>query len=172
MRGWKPPVMQTEAEKRAAEMAMRKAPKVVAPEAAHTKIPLPQDRPLTSEHYSTAFRVRLEEGVHYPGKGDSIHFREANKQLYEKLTLNKGFATQMETLYPGITKAVTPGPRGGFSKDAPLDLTWHHNAYNPGVLELVPYAHHTSKGPVSANLHPGRKGGQEIWGKGRKKETS
>ena len=34
MRGGKPPVMQTEAEKRAAEMAMRKAPKGVVPEAA------------------------------------------------------------------------------------------------------------------------------------------
>ena len=127
------------------------------------------DRPSSSSFYTTLFKAELKPGAHYPGR-DIVHFQEANKQLYSAMQLDTGFACQMETLYPGIAKAVAPGARGAFPINPPtkLGLTWHHNAYESGILELIPQTHHTAKGVVQANLHPGGKGGQQIWGGGRK----
>jgi hypothetical protein len=74
-------------------------------------LPKPSDRPLESPYYSSSFKATLKEGEHYPGLGDAVHFKEANKQLYNALTNDAGYAHQMETLYPGIIKvSVQPSP--------------------------------------------------------------
>jgi hypothetical protein len=127
------------------------------------------DRPSSSSFYTTLFKAELKPGAHYPGR-DIVHFQEANKQLHSAMQLDTAFACQMETLYPGIAKAIAPGARGAFPINPPtkLGLTWHHNAHETGILELIPQTHHTAKGVVQANLHPGGKGGQQIWGGGRK----
>ena len=82
------------------------------------------------------------------------------------------FASIMESRYPGIMNAVKPGVKGSFPSKPPteLGLTWHHNVYESGVLELIPREHHIAPGLVQANLHPGGKGGMKLWGGGRVKK--
>jgi hypothetical protein len=46
-------------------------------------------------------------------------------------------------------------------------LTWHHHPTRPGVLQLIPRAHHKAKGPVQKSLHPDGRGGMQNWGGGR-----
>jgi len=79
------------------------------------------------------------------------------------------FGQGMEETYRGLTESVAPGGRGAFPREAPSEqgLTWHHNATEPGVMELIPYEQHTAPGAVQRALHPNRRGGMEEWGGGR-----
>ncbi len=117
--------------------------------------------------YSVAYEVKLPKDM-YPNVSSPRHFQEANRQLYEAFQKDSRFAQQMEDLYPGIIKGVQPGKRGAFSRNAPTkDVTWHHNPYEEGLLQLVPRSQHGAAGPIQSILHPGGKGGMEIWGGGR-----
>jgi hypothetical protein len=128
-------------------------------------------RPDDSPFYEVGYEAQLEEGKHYPGHSDRTHFQEANRQLYEAMQSDPDFAKQMEEIYPGLTEAIQPGARGAYPRRSPTsaDLTWHHDAYRAGSMQLIPRDQHTSPGAVQESLHPNRKGGMEIWGGGRRK---
>ena len=86
---------------------------------------------------------------------------------------DKSFAQTIESMYPGITKAVSSGPRGAFRMQPPTEfgLTWHHSFQDRGFLELIARKHHVVKGPVQGLLHPNQKGGQYAWGEGLSPEA-
>uniref|UniRef100_UPI00378478BF RHS repeat-associated core domain-containing protein n=1 Tax=Dokdonella sp. TaxID=2291710 RepID=UPI00378478BF len=129
-------------------------------------------RPVDSPNYSVAFKVKLEEQVHYPGRSDEFHFQEGNRQLDLAMNADLALATFFEKEYPGIAAGIKPGPRGAYPRRAPISgLTWHH-ASEPGSLELVPTNHHEASGPVQQSLHPERRGGMEEWGGGRKRRKA
>ena len=130
-------------------------------------------RPLTSPRYSVATEVQLRAGVDYPGVSDRRHFQRANRVLHERMMAAPEFAGMLEGLYPGLTQAIAPGARGAYPQTAPsaVGLTWHHEANRPGVLQLIPEAHHTAPGPVQQTLHPNGRGGMENWGGGRTQAT-
>ena len=131
----------------------------------------PIQRPADSPYYSVAFRAQLQQGKDYPGLSAPTHFQESNRQLNEAMRVNPDYAASLEQLYPGLTAGVQPGARGAYPRSPPTkDLTWHHNAYEEGVMELMPVKQHTASGPVQKNLHPEQKGGMEIWGGGRDKK--
>ena len=116
----------------------------------------------TSAHYSVVFRGKLKPGSLL--RRDGNHFRQMNKQLYT-LSLDADFAAVLDAVDPGIRRHIQPGPRGGFSPEAPPNFSWHH-APEKGFLELVPYSQHTAPGKVQHSLHPNGKGGRLLWGGG------
>ncbi|RKT55561.1 RHS repeat-associated core domain-containing protein [Saccharothrix australiensis] len=136
----------------------------------------PPPRPSNSPHYSVAYEAELDSS-HFPGRSANHHFSEANRQLHAAFQSDPAFARSMEQLYPGIVDGVAPGPRGGFPRRGPIPgvdggdppLTWHHHPTRPGVLQLIPYEHHTAAGPVQGSLHPNGRGGMENWGGGRRR---
>jgi hypothetical protein len=123
-------------------------------------------RPLTSHRYSVATEVQLRPGIDFPGRSDRQHFSRANRDLHERMQADPQFAAMLEGLYPGLTQAVSPGARGAFRGVSPTSasLVWHHHPTRPGVLQLVPDAHHGAPGPVQQTLHPNGQGGMENWG--------
>jgi RHS repeat-associated protein len=131
----------------------------------------PLTRPASSPIYSNWFDARLQRGVHFPGRPDTAHFREANQQLWQRMQSDQAFARALEAEHPGITDFLRPGPRGAFPDNTPasVGLTWHHSAQREGILELVPTAHHRAPGPVQNSLHPNQQGGMELWGGGRQR---
>ena len=126
-------------------------------------------RPLDSSQYSTLFEARLKPETHFPGKSDRIHFQESNKQLYESLQSDPQLKASFESQYPGISDFLKPSPKGLYPSKPPVEfgLTWHHNSHTQGLMELIPRIHHRAPGAVQKNLHPGQKGGMELWGGGR-----
>ena len=128
-------------------------------------------RPSASPHYSVAYSGQLVEGRDFPGRSPATHFQESNRQLHEALSADPEYAASLEAQYPGIIAGVQPGARGAYPRRAPTsELTWHHNAWDDGRMELVPTAHHEAAGPVQRTLHPNRRGGMEVWGGGRKRK--
>ncbi len=124
-------------------------------------------RPLASPRYSVAFETKIDSKF-YPGRSDKVHFQEANRNLHEAMKADPIFAKKLEDMYPGITQGVQPGPRGAYPRRSPLpELTWHHEASQPGVMQLVPIKQHQAPGVVQDFLHPGGKGGMSNWGGGR-----
>jgi RHS repeat-associated protein len=124
-------------------------------------------RPVDSPHYSVEYEAQLGPND-YPGRSDRHHFAVANRQLHESFQQDPQFGQNLESRYPGITDRIQPGKRGAHPRIAPhKDLTWHHEATRPGVMQLIPRAHHQAPGPVQGSLHPGGKGGMELWGGGR-----
>jgi adhesin HecA-like repeat protein len=128
------------------------------------------ERPQQSPYYTSIFNAQLEKQKHYPGKLDKVHFQEANKQLYNSMQSDLSLKASLNRLYPGLEKAIAPNAKGVFPSKPPtsIGLTWHHDAYNAGRMDLILRSHHTSAGPVQHNLHPNQKGGMELWGGGRK----
>ena len=125
-------------------------------------------RPASSAQYSVVFEAQLKQGIHYPGKREGAHFAESNRQMYDAMQADKSFAEGMESAYPGLTDFVAPGVKGGFERATPtmLGLTWHHHPSIPGLMQLIPQAHHKARGAVQKTLHPDRSGGMENWGEG------
>ncbi|MFN7663810.1 MAG: RHS repeat-associated core domain-containing protein [Inhella sp.] len=128
-------------------------------------------RPAASEQYSVIMEAQLQQGVHFPGKVDYVHFQEANRQLHTVMSAGDDLAVSLERAYPGMMDFSAPGARGAFKGRTPaeLGLTWHHHPINPGVLQLIPTVHHKASGAVQRTLHPGGKGGMENWGGGGRK---
>jgi RHS repeat-associated protein len=115
--------------------------------------------------YSVLFEAQLPPGL-YPGIRPARHFQAANQQLYEAMSANPGFARQLESMYPGITAGVQPGARGAFPRTPPTqELTWHHNTFQTGNMQLVPRSQHQATGPAQQLLHPGGAGGYRVWGR-------
>jgi hypothetical protein len=137
-----------------AGLALRGVKKVVQPRVV-------VERPHESHLYTSAFQATLERGTHFPGKTDRLHFQEANRQLHQKMLSDSSFKSQLETLYPGIGQFVSPSKSGTYPSAPPviLGLTWHHNSYHAGVMDLIPRDHHRAPGPVQKNLHPQPTGG-------------
>jgi len=138
---------------------------IKSPPVVNGAIPRPQDCP----YYSVAIEAKLKPGTYIAS--DATHIRQANRQLYEQMRADLRFAGKMESEYPGITKHVTPGPKGGVADTPPPGLTWHHVADQPGKLQLVPRGQHQSPGPVQQSLHPQGAGGKKNWGGGRTRPT-
>ena len=128
-------------------------------------------RPTNTSYYSTLFQAQLEKGKHYPGKTDRYHFQEANRQLHELMEKDKYMKNLFDESYPGLSDFVKPSKAGVYpaKPSTKIGLTWHHNSYREGLMELIPRIHHRAPGAVQKNLHPNNKGGMRIWGGGRKK---
>jgi len=121
-------------------------------------------RPIESPYYSTIFEARLTPNTHFPGKPERLHFQESNQQLYHFLESNPDLKMEFNTFYPGLYESIKPSQRGIYPNRPPQGLSWHHNTYEEGLIELIPRSHHQAAGPVHHNLHPNNKGGMEIWG--------
>jgi Pretoxin HINT domain/DNase/tRNase domain of colicin-like bacteriocin len=126
---------------------------------------MPNVRPESSPHYSVFMEAKLRSGS--LTASDSNHFRQGNRQLLQWMRSNPEHATALERQFPGTTAHIEPGPRGGVADTAPPGLTWHHDAYSPGNLQLIPRVDHQAPGPVQNTLHPNQQGGRQIWGGGR-----
>jgi len=126
-------------------------------------------RPMESSYYSTIFQAKLKKDQHFSGKPDRLHFQESNRQFYEMMQRDTQFKQAMETAFPGIGNSVRPFINGNFPSRPPIGhgLTWHHNAYEPGLMELIPRQQHIAPGSVQKNLHPNQEGGMKLWGGGR-----
>jgi len=61
-------------------------------------------------------------------------------------------------LIPGVTERVSK--KGG--RDTPDGWTWHHDV-EPGTMQLVPTAQHTSGSIFWRTFHPDGKGGYSRW---------
>ncbi|QES47382.1 hypothetical protein DEJ50_05630 [Streptomyces venezuelae] len=114
--------------------------------------------------YTVGYQMELPS-TSYPKKPRSLHFQDANRSLYAAMQQDATFAASMESMIPGITKFLTPGPRGGMTSATPASLgwTWHH-ATDAGVMQLVPRSQHRYGGQLQGALHPGGVGGFKIWG--------
>ena len=111
-------------------------------------------RPISSPHYSVWQQFEIPVDVQ-PGSR-SQHFRNANEQLYNVIQSNPSLANQLPS---EVVSHVQPGSRGGFQGTSPPGQTWHHNAQNPTIIELVPRPQHRAPGPVQQTLHPKNGGG-------------
>lgn len=126
-------------------------------------------RPTSSKYYSVLYRAKLRKGIDYPGFNDRVHFKEANKQLYNTMSSDEKSKRAYEEIFPGLYNSISPNKLGLFPSKPPTKqgLTWHHIYHEEGVLELIPRSHHRSSGTVQKNLHPNNKGGMKVWGGGR-----
>jgi hypothetical protein len=115
----------------------------------------------TAKFYSVAFEMNLSREL-YPFKGPASHFRAANRALDNAITSDEAFANIMTDLKIEVPKthtgAVTPKKIPGW--------VWHHHSSEPGVMQLVPQAQHTTGSPFWKVLHPTGKGGMAVWGGG------
>ena len=111
-------------------------------------------RPLNSPFYSVWYETAIPENLHSSGR--PVHFRDANQQLYNHILANPELS---KILPPEVVAHVHPGVRGGFSDRSPPNHTWHHNAYDPSRIELVPRGQHRAPGAVQQSLHPNQGGG-------------
>jgi len=111
-------------------------------------------RPLSSPNYSVWSQVELPPDQLSGSRAD--HFKYANEHLNTQIQNNPAFG---ESLPSGVVEHVQPGPRGGFKATSPPEMSWHHNAQDPRMLELVPRAQHRAPGAVQGSLHPNQAGG-------------
>jgi len=88
--------------------------------------------------------------------GRPEHFKYANEQLHKAIEADPALG---KSLGKEIVEHVKPGARGKYSSESPPGWTWHHNAQNPELLELVPRPQHRAPGPVQESLHPNQGGG-------------
>jgi DNase/tRNase domain of colicin-like bacteriocin len=109
----------------------------------------------SGRQYSVAFETKLDASVW--GRSDSVHFNRANAALDDVLRADPVFATQMDTLIPGIQSSVAKA--GG--RQNPTNWTWHHGS-EPGTMQLVPTAQHRSSLFWDA-FHPNGVGGYSTW---------
>jgi RHS repeat-associated protein len=98
---------------------------------------------------------------------DAKHFQEANRQLYYRMKNEPQLKATLESKYPGIAEAVSPGKRGAFPRKAPTgpgwETTWHHHEKVGGLLRLVDGPDHNSR---HLDYHPKGHGGRKMWGGG------
>jgi hypothetical protein len=90
--------------------------------------------------YSVAFETILPSGL-YPGRGRQIHFKYANQALLEAMNSDPTFAAGMNELIPNIAQQISKAP-GIYN--SPTGWTWHHNPYQPGLMQWVPTIQHRS----------------------------
>ncbi|MBZ0237961.1 MAG: Hint domain-containing protein [Deltaproteobacteria bacterium] len=89
-----------------------------------------------------------------------MHNRQANLQLLSKMAADPKYERAMRMR--GIT--ISKNSTARELKGAPgSKWTWHHVPHQPGVMQLIPRAHHASR--FWAILHPGNTGGFKLWGK-------
>ncbi len=124
-------------------------------------------RPPNSPNFSVLSEARLSADL-FTAR-DGVHFRYANRRLYEQMVADPVYAAGIESQFPGTRAFVTPGSRGGVPDTSPPGLTWHHDPYVPGNLQLIPRVQHSAPGPVQRSLHPDQQGGREIWGGGNRR---
>lgn len=103
-----------------------------------------------------AFEMKLKREDF--GKSSKVHFNRANEALHEKLTSDPEFARMMEMLIPGVTALTDSRGR----RKTPPEWTWHHSI-EEGIMQLVPRSQHQAGGIYHKILHPGGKGGYDVW---------
>jgi hypothetical protein len=111
------------------------------------------------KYYSVAYHTILNPKSH-KGVSRPRHFQEANEALLKAIESDPEFAQNMASI--GVIIRRTP--RGLAPRRPPPGWTWHH-ATEPGVMQLVPRAQHTSGSMFWRTLHPhrGAAGGFSLW---------
>jgi len=109
--------------------------------------------------YSVAYETVLPEGS-YPGTRRGYHNRLANQALLDDMQSDLEFAQGMNKLIPNLTEQITSQ-----SSQSPTNYTWHHNPYEPGLMQLVPRIQHESPLLRFLFLDPNGNGGYSNWGK-------
>ena len=89
-----------------------------------------------------------------------MNFLEANKSLNAAMAGDASFASTITDL--GIV--IPRSPTGAILGKSPVNWVWHHNV-EPGVMQLVPSAQHTTANAFWETFHPNGVGGFAIWGK-------
>ena len=121
-------------------------------------------RPVAPKQYSVVFQYELPAAEW--GTSSAQHMRSATEALHLELRAYPDYAVAMEQTFSGLTRAVAPGPRGGFSAQIP-GFTWQHattaQGGAPGVMQLVPRYQHTNPSPWWPLLHPDGAGGFAEW---------
>ena len=112
--------------------------------------------------YSVASETQLDSSV--LGRSRSVHFNRANQALDEAMAADPAFASQMDSMIPGVQDSV--GAAGG--RQTPDGWTWHHapsanTGGETGVMQLVPKAQHTPGSAFWPTLHPNGVGGYSEW---------
>jgi RHS repeat-associated protein len=111
--------------------------------------------------YSVAYETRLRPttapiGTRY------AHSAEANANLFRAMDTHPDFRANIRTLIPDIENVRGTGL-------TPEHWTWNHNAFQPGVMELVPKIQHWAPNPLYGLFHPvinGQSvGGFKLWGR-------
>jgi hypothetical protein len=110
--------------------------------------------------FTVAYETELPKSS-YPGFDRPVHNNFANKALLDDLNSYPEFEANMNKIIPDIRTQISNG-KGAWS--SPKGWTWRHDAYNPGVMQLVPTSEHTSNA-LQWMFHPGGKGGYALWGK-------
>ena len=111
------------------------------------------------KYYSVLFETKLNPKS-YKGVSRPRHFQEANEALLKAMEADPEFAQDLAN----IGLIIRRTPRGLAPRRPPPGWTWHH-ATEPGVMQLVPRAQHTSGSPFWRTLHPhpGAAGGFSLW---------
>jgi len=112
----------------------------------------------TGQRYSVAFDTELK-ATSYPGVSRGLHFREANEALLQAMEGDARLAQMMRSLGVNLKRTAT----GAAPRTPPSGWSWHHSV-QPGVMQLVPRAQHTSGSIFWDTFHPGGHGGYAIWG--------
>jgi DNase/tRNase domain of colicin-like bacteriocin len=112
--------------------------------------------------YSVAYESQLDSSV--LGRSRSVHFNRANQALDEAMAADPAFASQMDSMIPGVQDSV--GAAGG--RQTPDGWTWHHapsanTGGETGVMQLVPTVQHTPGSAFWPTLHPNGVGGCSEW---------
>jgi hypothetical protein len=108
------------------------------------------------QYYSVAYEMKLNPAD--LGRSRSVHFNRANASLDAAIKSDQQFASQMESLIPGVSNAVSK--TGG--RTTPSGWIWHH-AQESGAMQLVPGTQHTPGSMFWNAMHPGGRGGYSIW---------
>jgi len=111
------------------------------------------------KYYSVAFETKLNPKS-YRGVSRPRHYQEANEALLKAIESDPEFAQDLAN----IGLIIRRTRRGFAPRRPPPGWTWHH-ATEPGVMQLVPRAQHTSGSIFWRTLHPhpGAAGGYSLW---------
>ncbi|KFA88466.1 HNH endonuclease [Archangium violaceum] len=99
--------------------------------------------------FETRFETLLEE-IHIGSGRPDLHFKAANKRLYEAIRADSGLARQLGLSAEEVAALPT-------SRRPPSGYTWHHHQ-DVGRMQLIPDSAHDLAKPHT--------GGMAIWGGG------
>jgi RHS repeat-associated protein len=114
----------------------------------------------TPKVYSVAYETNLKP-TSYPSTSRTPHYIESNENLLREMEGDPEFAQTMKNA--GVELERTPTDLA--PREPPAGWTWHHNATQPGLMQLVPRYQHQFGSLIWSLFHPDGAGGWANWGK-------